>query len=259
MNKEAVKNYFLSYGKKYEQSNPQIQLKIAHTLRVADNALAIAKKLGLSDAEQELAYTIGMLHDIGRFEQIKRFQTFYDAKSVDHAKLGVEILKQQHIAKDLGFSKEEQDLIYCAIENHNRYHIAEGLSSREYRHCRIIRDADKCDIFQAHCFETTQAMLGCEEKELVSSRLSDAVVKQFLCKETIDSSIRQSMLDVWISHIALVFDIHYEATMQLILQQDYYEKMLTKYCFQEEETQQLYTRLCAFAKDYLVSSSFNKK
>ena len=67
------------------------------------------------------------------------------------------------------------------------------------------------------------------------------------------------MLDVWISHIALLFDIHYEATMQRILQQGYYEKMLTKYRFQDDTTQQLYTELCAFAKDYLVSSSFNKK
>lgn len=68
MNKETVKNYFLSYTKAYEQSNPQIQLKIAHTLRVADHALAIAKGLKFSNEEQDLAYTIGMLHDIGRFE-----------------------------------------------------------------------------------------------------------------------------------------------------------------------------------------------
>lgn len=33
-----------------------------------------------------------MLHDIGRFEQIRCFGTFNDGMSVDHAELGADIL-----------------------------------------------------------------------------------------------------------------------------------------------------------------------
>ena len=33
-----------------------------------------------------------MLHDIGRFEQIRRFGTFNDAQSVDHAEFGADLL-----------------------------------------------------------------------------------------------------------------------------------------------------------------------
>ena len=35
---------------------------------------------------------IGLLHDIGRFEQVKVYDTFSDIDSIDHADYGVEIL-----------------------------------------------------------------------------------------------------------------------------------------------------------------------
>lgn len=47
----------------------------------------IAKAAGMCAYDVELAWLSGMLHDVGRFEQIKRYNTFSDADSVDHANL----------------------------------------------------------------------------------------------------------------------------------------------------------------------------
>ena len=46
----------------------------------------------MSKEDIDLAWLTGLLHDIGRFEQVRRYGTFNDAKSIDHGKLGVEIL-----------------------------------------------------------------------------------------------------------------------------------------------------------------------
>ena len=41
-----------------------------------------------------IAEAVALLHDVGRFEQYKRYGTFNDRKSVNHAALGVEIMKK---------------------------------------------------------------------------------------------------------------------------------------------------------------------
>ena len=60
--------------------------------RVAALCERIAKAAGMCAYDVELAWLSGMLHDVGRFEQIKRYNTFSDADSVDHAKFGADLL-----------------------------------------------------------------------------------------------------------------------------------------------------------------------
>ena len=48
--------------------------------------------MGLTGEDKDVAWLLGMLHDIGRFEQIRCFGTFNDGMSVDHAELGADIL-----------------------------------------------------------------------------------------------------------------------------------------------------------------------
>ena len=84
----AFKKYLQAYNLEYGK----IELKIRHTFGVVNASEYIAKELKLSDEDIELAKLIALLHDIGRFEQIKRYDCFIDNKSIDHAILGNEIL-----------------------------------------------------------------------------------------------------------------------------------------------------------------------
>lgn len=54
-----------------------------------------------------MAWLIGILHDIGRFEQLRRYQTFFDYRSMDHAKYGVHVLFEEGHIKDFIASSEE--------------------------------------------------------------------------------------------------------------------------------------------------------
>ena len=92
INREHIKKTFQEYTDRYDSANPKIKLKIDHTYRVANLCEQIAQSLELSAAEVDLAWLSGMLHDVGRFEQLRRYNTFSDAQSIDHARFAVELL-----------------------------------------------------------------------------------------------------------------------------------------------------------------------
>lgn len=59
-----------------------MNLKYAHSLRVAALSERIAQSLSMEKEDIDLAWLIGILHDIGRFEQLRRYQTFFDYRSM---------------------------------------------------------------------------------------------------------------------------------------------------------------------------------
>lgn len=71
IDRKKVEDAFKEYTSHYDISDEKIKLKVDHTYRVAALSERIANSLGLSDEYVELAWLIGMLHDIGRFEQLK--------------------------------------------------------------------------------------------------------------------------------------------------------------------------------------------
>lgn len=86
-----AKKIFAGYLKQYDTKNEKIRLKIVHTYGVTDAARLISKGLGLSDEDTALALHIALLHDIGRFEQLKKYDSFDDS-IVPHAELSLSIL-----------------------------------------------------------------------------------------------------------------------------------------------------------------------
>lgn len=143
-------NWFNSYVKEFygEDSvvNQNIELKEIHTLKVAKHAVNIAKSLNLTEEEVNTAEVIGLFHDVGRFEQFKKYKTFKDHLSENHATLGIKILEENKILKDLDESR--QKIILKAIELHNTKELQNNLNEEEALFCKLIRDADKLDIFR---------------------------------------------------------------------------------------------------------------
>ena len=87
--KDLVTSAFRSYTAAFDSSNLQIANKIRHTWHVADNCSVIASSLA---ADAPLAWLIGVLHDIGRFEQIRVIHGYDDNLGLDHGDYGVKLL-----------------------------------------------------------------------------------------------------------------------------------------------------------------------
>ena len=77
-----IKSAFRAYTERYDIKDEKIRLKVVHTEKVAAISEKIAASLWESQKDIDLAWAAGMLHDIGRFEQLKRYGTFLDAESL---------------------------------------------------------------------------------------------------------------------------------------------------------------------------------
>ena len=66
--KDRALTAFKHYTSAFDQSNIQIANKIRHTWHVAENSERIAAELGCNE---ELAWRIGVLHDLAWLEQLR--------------------------------------------------------------------------------------------------------------------------------------------------------------------------------------------
>lgn len=137
-----VRNTFAEYVKKYNIEDPKIELKASHTYRVAALCEQIARSAGLSAYDVEIAWLSGMLHDIGRFEQVKQFNTFLDSKSVDHAQFGADILFEQGLIKAFteGYAKCRQE--EYRVDNAGSKSINKSRYSKDYRLEYLLNKSD---------------------------------------------------------------------------------------------------------------------
>ena len=87
---DVAKAAFEAYLDEYDRADDKIHLKIVHTYGVVDAAEDIARRMGLDEEDVQLAKVIGLLHDIGRFEQIRRFDSF-EPGTMEHAAYGAQL------------------------------------------------------------------------------------------------------------------------------------------------------------------------
>ena len=96
---EELTRLYDAYVDTYQEADGKLpammQLKRTHTAFVVKNAEAIADGEGFTPEEREVALAAALLHDTGRYEQLKRYNTFKDSDSVDHAVFSHDIVKEK--------------------------------------------------------------------------------------------------------------------------------------------------------------------
>ncbi len=234
MDREYVKQAFAGYTANYNADDPKIRLKIDHTYRVADLCVRIAKTV--PGVREDLAWLCGMLHDVGRFEQVKRYHTFMDAQSVDHAAFGADLLFKEHLIDAFGtFEEGDKAVLETAIRNHNRFRIEEGLSDTDLALCQILRDADKIDIFRVNTETSIETIYNVSTEELKNAPVSEEIKKGFMEKSAIPRFARQTPADFLVSHICMYFELVYPISTEIVKEQGYFKKMLS-FTSDNEET-----------------------
>lgn len=226
MNREKLIQAFERYVDSYDLKDPNIYLKYKHTYKVAENCEIIASSLQLLQGDQDLAWTIGMLHDIGRFEQLKRFHTYVDAVSIDHAMFGADLLFKDGLIAQFVEDTSCYELIEKAIRYHSLYRIPEDLCERDTMFCHIIRDADKVDIFRANYETGMPVIYNVTEEELKQSAITPEVFDVFMEHRAIPRNIKKTVADNLVGHVALTFELVYPKSRELTFVQGYLWKLL---------------------------------
>ena len=226
IDRKWVREQFASYTRNYDPTDPKIALKIAHTYRVADSCERIARSIGLTDEDVEFAWLSGMIHDIGRFEQVRRYNTFIDSESVDHAEFGADLL----FGKELLIAEFTDDrsldaMMETVIRQHNKYRIDSSVTGKTLTFCNILRDADKVDILRVNVETPMEEIYNVSEDELLSSGVSEAVMEQVREHHAVRRDIMVSPAEHLIGHIALAFELVYPISWEIAKEQGYIYKM----------------------------------
>ena len=244
-----AKQTFKEYVKNYNPEDEKIKIKIAHIERVSQIAKKLAENLNLDKEDIELAELIGLLHDIGRFEQVKRFNTFIDKDSINHGEYGVKILFENGLIRHFIENNKYDEIIKLAILNHNTAQIEKGLTERENLHAKIIRDADKADIFSILITGDKKAIW--EKNDLSNDKITDEIYREFIEDKKIDYNKRETSADILVSHFAYVYDFNFKETLKIIKENHYIEKLYKRFVFNDSETMKRYNKIYELTKNYL--------
>ena len=225
---ENAKKIFDEYVSNYDPTVGRIKLKIEHIKRVAENIKNIALEQGLDSEQIKLAEIIGLLHDIGRFEQVRLYDTFSDKISVNHGEYGVKVLFKDGLINKFKLSEKDKEIVKLAILNHNRDKIQEGLDDEQLLYAKMIRDADKLDIYYTMCkydFKDTfwYPDFDCEE-------ISDLIMNEFKNDKKVNYADIKNNADVIVIFYAYVYDLYFETTKNILKEKNYLEKFTEKVC-----------------------------
>lgn len=236
MNIEYAKEQFEKYLEDYDRDEAKTKLKIIHTYGVVKCSRRIAEEMKLSIEDIQLAEVIGLLHDIGRFEQIRRYQSF-SPETMDHAKFGVKILFEEGLIRKFIEETTFDEIIYTSILKHSDFQLNGIEDERTLLHARMIRDADKLDNFRVKLEDPVETYLGVTAEEIGRADISPIVKEQFFRKESILSVNRKTAMDYWVAFLAYVFDVNFKETLSIIREEDYIRKTVDVIPYSNVETE----------------------
>jgi putative nucleotidyltransferase with HDIG domain len=221
------RNYTRSFLSSDLSVEPALRLKEEHCVRVASGMRTLAAALNLDREEVRVAVLAGLLHDIGRFEQFVKYKTFIDAKSVNHAELGAQILASARLLDR--FTQPVQERILDSVRFHNRAAIPEGLSAEGLRLARMLRDADKLDIWHVLTafYEKPDSAridaldLDLSDDDQISTAVAQAAETGALC----DVKELRTINDFKVLQMAWIYDVNFTATFREIEQRRFMERI----------------------------------
>ncbi len=190
---------FNDYYSLFDGSIVPIERKYSHTFRVMEYASMIADSLNLPLIDKNLAVACALFHDVARFSQWTKYETYVDSESFDHGDVGYEILKQLGI---------DDEIILMSTKYHNKYCVEDSLPDRVKMFCNITRDADKLDIMVEQAKEIT------DDKFYIN----DEVISSFKNHKQLRNDIMDENLSIFsmLRCLAFIFDMNFLESLKIV-------------------------------------------
>ncbi len=247
VNFDRAEKEFDIYTSNYDMSNATIRYKYDHSKRVMENCMNIAKSLGLSIEEVLIAGLVGLLHDIGRFEQYKVYNTFNDLKSIDHGDYAVKILFEDNYIRKFIDEDSYDEIIKKSILYHNKFLIGE-CNDKELIFCKVIRDADKIDIFK-HFVDKKDTIV------FKTKEVTPELYNKFFEMKSLDFNEVKTNADMKILQLSMFFDLNYKYSYDIVKSMDYFNILVDRYIeiMDYPDTIEKYKEIKRFMNEYLES------
>ena len=223
---EELTRLYDAYVDTYRDENGELpvmmQLKRVHTGFVVKNAEAIADGEGFSEEEREVALAAALLHDTGRYEQLKRYNTFKDSDSVDHAVFSHDIVVEKGwLGEIIEFSNNRIiESVLKAILYHNRRDLPEDMDQLTEVASHAVRDADKLDIFRVLEDQVAHADWKGDSRAFwnlsISAPPNPAVVECIANRQPVDYQNIKSLSDFVLIQVGwMISGLHFETSRRL--------------------------------------------
>lgn len=219
----SLAGWFTDYVNRYRAADgalpAPLELKYAHSRRVAQNAGLIARGLKHVETEVLLAEICGLLHDIGRFPQYRRYGSFHDANTIDHGLAGRMALEAEGAPALL--DENVWNRVSCAVEYHNRKteHLPKTLPADSRRLLNVVRDADKLDIMdlalQSVACDGFRALPAMLPHIRLSRELTASVVEEILQKKTVSVGNIGTVADFLAMLASWFYDFNFSASRKI--------------------------------------------
>ena len=252
LNYDKALESFENYIRQYDSTDDKIKLKIIHTFGVVECASYIAIHEKMNEEQQELAKIIALLHDIGRFEQLKQYHSF-DDRNVDHASIAIEYLFKQGHIRDYIEEDQYDTLISFAIKNHSAYEIETTNNKEIKRQAYLIRDADKLDNFRVKEKDNFKDMFPSiyNEKTINYEKISNKVFEDFMQHKCIILSDRKTIIDYWVCVIGFIFDLNFYISLKYVKDNNCINILIDRIEYKDNDTKQKMEQIRNCAKEYI--------
>jgi len=257
---EELKKWFYGYVKSFYGNdayvNANLKRKEDHTRRVCGEMRYLANELGLDESESNLAEAIALLHDVGRFSQFVKYRTYNDAKSTNHSLLALDELKKAKVLESL--DAREREIVEKAILWHGEKELPADLDPELLRYAKMIRDADKVDIFYSVTNFYVDYAKNPDKVRLIEIEVEDrpgeytqAIVEQILNGENIDYRDLNTWNDMKLLQLAWVYDINFVPMLRRIKQRRYVETIL-EYLPRDEQMSQVREKITRYIEERIA-------
>lgn len=229
---EYTKKAFQEYVNQFDLHDDKIRLKLIHTYCVVETSQYLCLHENIQGEDFQLALIIALLHDIGRFEQLKRFHSFNDSY-IDHAKLGVKILFEERLIEKMVPDRQYDQIIEIAIRYHSAYQIPNIENQQAKLQTLLIRDSDKLDNFRVKNTASIETLLDIPEKIFIHQKVSDNIMKDMMEHRLIKKEDRHNEVDMWVSYFAFIYDLHFPSSYLFLKDNDYIRKNIDRFLYQD--------------------------
>ncbi len=256
----SLSQWFDDYVQTFASGDVEMQrnmeIKIQHTHRVVREITHLGNEEELGAEKLRLAQIIALLHDVGRFEQFRRYHTFSDGKSENHAELGIRILKELDVLQDL--ESQTRELVCCAIANHNKPRLPGGETKECLFYSGLIRDADKLDIWKV-VTDYYHSDNGRPNHALVlelpdTPGINEEVYRSLMNGEVVHMENVKNINDIKLLQAGWVYDINFRPALECVIRRAYIEK-IRSVLPETKETGEIFTRIHAYLKKRLENGS----
>ncbi len=247
---QNINHQFYDFVTEYDLKEDNIIRKIFHTSTVADTCFSIACRLNLNEKDRNLAYLCGILHDIGRFEQWKRYQTYEDKISADHGDLSYEMIDKFDLSM---LSPKDLETVKLAVKYHTKSNLAlQSGDKRVILFNQIILNADA----YANILNTAN---GAQPMTMTEDGYKPEMLEDFINLKPIYSYRPKTKMDRALRLTAMLYYVRYDFLKEQVLNFNFIDVVSNSFLqYLNEEDKKTYLDAVATMKERYLDKRYTK-